>query len=95
MKDVRNEAFLPSPPVTPRTELILKFDPLDVLKSEEFVINAFNERAVLECKRASFSVDFNDPKSAASSILIVLQQIKLDDSLRLDETAVHEIFGKP
>jgi hypothetical protein len=93
VKDVRAEVFLPSPPTSPRTELMLRFDPLEVLKSEEFITPAFISKTDKPSKHGLVCVDFNDPTSAANSASFLMQQISMRPEIRSDEATCLEIMG--
>ncbi len=91
--DVPKEVFLRHPPISPRTELILSQDPLDVLKSEEYVKSSFIENSELGTTRTCIFIDFNDPASAAATAQSLQQQLAMDETVRRDGSALPELFG--
>jgi hypothetical protein len=97
VKDVPGEVFAPPTPLSPRSQLISKLDPLDVLKSEEFFISSYPKQArsgdTADPRRKDFFVNFNDPASASESASLVCHQVTIDSSLRSDDQAVRQLLG--
>ena len=93
--DAPKEIFLPPTPLSPRAELILRQDPLDVVKSDEYVVQRFTDKPICDDKdgRRTFDVDFNDPMSADATARSLQQQLALDQSIRADKTAVYQLLG--
>jgi hypothetical protein len=94
VNDVPGEVFAPPLPLSPRSELISKLDPLDVLKSEEYIISDYSGHAdKADPPRKECYVNFNDPASAAVSALLVCHQVTIDSSIRSDDEAVRHLLG--
>jgi hypothetical protein len=97
VNDVPGEVFAPRTPLSPRSELISRFDPLDVLKSEEYIFSSYPKHGqtggIADPQRIEFHVDFNDPASASSTALLVCHQVSIDSSIRSDDEAVRHLLG--
>ncbi len=94
VNDVPGEVFAPPIPLSPRSELISKLDPLDVLKSEEYIISCYPGKTdKVDPPRKEFYVDFNDPASASVSAMLVCHQVTIDSNIRSDDEAVRQLLG--
>jgi hypothetical protein len=97
VNDVPAEVFLPPTSLSPRSELISKLDPLDVLKSEEFIIRSYPKPEQTDCNadppQKKYNVDFNDPASASASASLVCNQVIMDSTIRSDDDAVFHLLG--
>ena len=94
--NIEAEIFNPINPPTPRTSLISSQDPLDVIKSDEFVIQNFRQDSgTREEQPCVFLIDFREPISATESATVVCQDVLKDIKLiRSSEETVLSLIGQ-
>ena len=97
VKNVASEIFVPISFPSPRKEIMLSQDPLDILKSDEYVLSKYSNDPESSSNHESalvFNFDFADPASAAECASNVLLTIQKDRQIRADESSTRKIIGR-